>query len=203
MRWKCCGDVVRSTPHAGGMGSFPDYPGESDRTWSDDPDGAGHPRSPPALHNDCLHRPPVFVRRVVVFPNSFAHERKYCGQTRWTNDLWLWNRCHRRGSQNQRGGTNIYSSRRKGALVNVESRFQGGAGSHHRGLQRSALRGTAMWCELSPIRRWTTQPPVCARIGRSRHGRLQPGALDQFQPLPLGIGQRISQITRDVCGESE
>src|SRR5262249_26868091 len=36
-------------------------------------------------------------------PNSFAHERKYCGETRWANDPWLLNRCHRRGAQKSTG----------------------------------------------------------------------------------------------------
>jgi hypothetical protein len=31
--------------------------------------------------------------------NTTADEQKYDRKTRWSNDLWLWNRCHRRGAQ--------------------------------------------------------------------------------------------------------
>jgi hypothetical protein len=73
--------------------------------------------------------------------------------------------------------------------------FETALGALPKGYSEGGLRGTAVWCEPSPIRPWTTQQPVCARIARNRYC--------QFQPMPSGIGHRISQTTRDVCGESE
>jgi hypothetical protein len=34
--------------------------------------------------------------------SSLADEQNYDRETRWSNDLWLWNRCHRRDAQKKR-----------------------------------------------------------------------------------------------------
>jgi len=71
-------------------------------------------------HNDCLHRPPCCVRWVVIFRIPLHTNEniaaKLDGPMTFGYGIDAIDAAHK----NQRGGTNICFSRRKGALVDGE-----------------------------------------------------------------------------------
>src|SRR6516165_7494819 len=75
----------------GAIGSFPGYLGGSDKTRSADLDGADRPFQLSGSSQPLPSSSTCFCAVSRHLPNSNAHERKYCVETRRTNALWLWN----------------------------------------------------------------------------------------------------------------
>ena len=52
-------------------------------------------------HNDCLHLPTGCVAGFSSSEFLCRHAKNRTGEHQWSNDHWLWNRCHRRASRNR------------------------------------------------------------------------------------------------------